>query len=63
MAGEDGSAIETITVAGKGVDCDGGGGVLGHPKVYLNLGEDGETACPYCGRRYVLEADGMSGGG
>ncbi len=39
-------AGETIYVAEKGVGCDGGGGALGHPKVYLNLGEDGETACP-----------------
>ncbi len=62
MAAEDTTDIETIYVARKGVDCDGGG-VLGHPKVYLNLGEDGETACPYCGRRYVLKADGASGGG
>ena len=63
MAVEDATGIETITVAGKDVDCDGGGGVLGHPKVYLNLGEDGETACPYCGRRFVFRDDGMSGGG
>ncbi len=63
MTAEDATDNEIIYVARKGVDCDGGGGVLGHPKVYLNLGEDGETACPYCGRRYVLKADGMSGGG
>ena len=63
MAVEDARDNETIYVARKGVDCDGGGGVLGHPKVYLNLGEDGETACPYCGRRYVLKADCVSGGG
>ncbi len=63
MAAEDTTDIETIYVARKGVDCDGGGGVLGHPKVYLNLGEDGETVCPYCGRRFVLKDDGMSGGG
>ncbi len=63
MAAEDARDIETITVAGKDVDCDGGGGVLGHPKVYLNLGEDGETACPYCGRRFVLKADCVSDGG
>jgi len=62
MAAEDARDNETITVARKGVGCDGGG-VLGHPKVYLNLGEDGETACPYCGRRFVFRDDGMSGGG
>ncbi len=62
MAAEDARGNETIYVADKDVDCDGGG-VLGHPKVYLDLGEDGEIACPYCGRRYVLKADGESGGG
>ena len=62
MAAEDARDNETIYVADKDVDCDGGG-VLGHPKVYLNLGEDGETACPYCGRRFVYRDDGMSGGG
>ncbi len=63
MAVDDTTDIETIYVARKSVGCDGGGGALGHPKVYLNLGEDGETACPYCGRRYVLKADGTGGGG
>jgi len=63
MAAEDARDNETIYVARKGVDCDGGGGVLGHPKVYLNLGEDGEIACPYCGLRYVLKAGGESDGG
>ncbi|MCH8097990.1 MAG: zinc-finger domain-containing protein [Proteobacteria bacterium] len=61
MAAEDATDIETITVARKDVDCDGG--ALGHPKVYLNLGEDGEIACPYCGRRFVLKADCVSDGG
>jgi uncharacterized Zn-finger protein len=63
MTVEDATENEVVYVADKSVDCDGGGGALGHPKVYLNLGEDGETACPYCGRRYVLKADGMGGGG
>ncbi len=61
MAAEDATDIETIYVARKGVDCDGG--ALGHPKVYLNLGEDGEIACPYCGRRFVFRDDCVSGGG
>lgn len=42
--------VETTTVA-----CDGGGGALGHPRVYLALGEEGEIECPYCSRRYVLK--------
>ena len=44
---------ETITVAGPRVACDGGGGPLGHPRVWLTLGTDGEITCPYCSRRYV----------
>jgi uncharacterized Zn-finger protein len=43
-------AVETTTVA-----CDGGDGPLGHPRVYLTLGKDGEIECPYCSRRYVLK--------
>lgn len=31
------------------VSCDGGGGALGHPKVYINLDKAGEpNVCPYC---------------
>ena len=47
-------APETIEVDDTRVACDGGGGPLGHPKVYLNLGKDGRIECPYCSRVYVL---------
>ena len=46
--------FEIITVDTDRVACDGGGGALGHPKVYLNLGEEGRVECPYCSRLYVL---------
>jgi uncharacterized Zn-finger protein len=40
------------------VNCDGGGGALGHPRVYLHIEPKvGEIECPYCSRRYVLNAD------
>ncbi len=45
---------ETIEVTSRNVSCDGGGGPLGHPKVYLNMGDETEIVCPYCSRRYVL---------
>jgi uncharacterized Zn-finger protein len=48
--------LETIVVEEQRVACDGGGGALGHPKVYLNLGPKGRIECPYCGRLYVLKA-------
>ena len=42
--------VETIEVS-----CDGGGGALGHPKVFLTL-VDGEVECPYCDKKFVLKA-------
>jgi uncharacterized Zn-finger protein len=40
--------------AEKGVvRCDGGGGPLGHPAVFLNLSPREEIVCPYCSRYFV----------
>ena len=36
--------------------CDGGGGALGHPRVYLEMGGKDEVDCPYCGRKFKLSA-------
>lgn len=49
--------IESIEVNDATVGCDGGGGPLGHPLVYLNLGPEGVVDCPYCGRRFVRRRD------
>ena len=48
--------FETIEVSTPEVACDGGGGPLGHPKVYLHIDHaHGDTVtCPYCSRTYVL---------
>ncbi len=48
---------EIVETAGRSVFCDGGGGALGHPGVYLNMGDDSFVECPYCGRRFVLVPD------
>ena len=53
---------EVINVADPVVACDGGGGALGHPRVYLNITTGGLIDCPYCGRRYVLQADAARAG-
>jgi uncharacterized Zn-finger protein len=51
---------DTITAESPAVACDGGGGgPLGHPRVFLRIGETGEIVCPYCSRRFVL-AEGAS---
>ncbi len=47
--------VETVEVDSPQMACDGGGGALGHPRVFLNMGEKSEIDCPYCGRRFVLK--------
>ena len=41
-----------IKVTSKHVACDGGGGALGHPKVYMDMAGDDEVRCKYCDRIY-----------
>jgi uncharacterized Zn-finger protein len=48
------TAPETIVVETTRVMCDGGG-ALGHPRVYLEMGEGVSVECPYCDRRFVLK--------
>jgi len=45
--------FETIYVAENVVACNGGGGALGHPRVYLNLSAEGKVECPYCSRLFI----------
>jgi uncharacterized Zn-finger protein len=45
--------IEKILVSGHRISCDGGGGALGHPKVWYEMGGGHEVECLYCGRVFV----------
>lgn len=47
---------EVVRVNEHRVWCDGAGGALGHPRVFLEMGGKGEVECPYCDRRFVLSA-------
>ena len=56
---------ERIEVETDTVGCDGGGGPLGHPMVYLKIipskggetgNEGGSVVCPYCSRQFVLKS-------
>jgi uncharacterized Zn-finger protein len=49
-------APEIIEVDSSRVVCDGIGGGLGHPRVYLEMGDENFVECPYCDRRFVLRA-------
>lgn len=46
---------ETIKIDANAdqVVCDGGGGALGHPKVWYNFGDDSQVECGYCDRLFV----------
>ena len=39
----------------ESVGCDGGGGALGHPLVYLTFDTGDEVDCYYCSRRFARE--------
>ena len=54
---------EIIEVNETVVACNGGGGALGHPRVFLNLETDGAIDCPYCDRRFVLKAGAAKSAG
>ncbi|KAG7276078.1 hypothetical protein CRUP_035154 [Coryphaenoides rupestris] len=47
-------AEEPVTdIHARVVSCDGGGGALGHPKVYINLDKDTRVGtCGYCGLQF-----------
>jgi uncharacterized Zn-finger protein len=49
---------EVIEVRSRKVKCDGGGGALGHPVVFYDMGEEEFVECGYCDRRFVLAAGG-----
>ncbi|XP_003134215.1 NADH dehydrogenase [ubiquinone] iron-sulfur protein 6, mitochondrial [Sus scrofa] len=40
-------------VGSRVISCDGGGGALGHPRVYINLDKETKTGtCGYCGLQF-----------
>lgn len=45
---------ETILVDSRKVSCNGGGGALGHPLVWYEMGSDDKVECMYCDRRFIL---------
>ncbi len=47
---------ERVVVATKYVKCDGGGGALGHPVSWMDMGEEDHVVCKYCDREFVLAA-------
>ncbi len=57
-ADQDAPEVEEVT--SRRISCDGGGGALGHPLVWLSIGDEGWVECGYCDKRFVL-AEGAGG--
>ena len=51
------AAPEVVVVRSRRVACDGVGGALGHPRVWLEMGDEAFVECGYCDRRFVLASD------
>jgi uncharacterized Zn-finger protein len=50
------SEVPPIEVEGRVAACDGGGGPLGHPRVFINLDPttpEQAVPCGYCGLRFI----------
>lgn len=47
-------APETEITESWRIACDGGGGALGHPRVWLQISRDtGTVECGYCDKKFV----------
>ena len=58
----DHEAPEVEEVTTTRVACDGGGGALGHPRVWLSIPpEGGWIDCPYCDKRFILKPGAGAG--
>ncbi|WP_051279366.1 zinc-finger domain-containing protein [Hellea balneolensis] len=56
------NADDVTIVTTRRVACDGGGGALGHPKTWLDMGQDNQVRCKYCDRVFALAADAVDVG-
>ncbi len=45
---------QPIACTTKHIACDGGGGALGHPKVWLEMGDDNFVICKYCDKHFIF---------
>ena len=51
------SSTNVIVTKHSRVACNGGGGSLGHPQVWLTLGTGGKVTCPYCSCAFVAAVE------
>ena len=46
---------DIVMVTSTRVMCEGSGGALGHPRVYLDMGSETSVTCKYCDRLFKLD--------
>ena len=47
--------IITVPADADGVSCDGGGGALGHPRVWYTFDGKNAVDCGYCDRQFIRQ--------
>lgn len=52
-----GNAVE---VNMKKISCEGGANAAGHPRVFLNMGDNNEVVCPYCSKKFIIRENKAS---
>lgn len=51
------SEQSVFKINSKEVYCEGEGDSVGHPRVFLNMGELFEITCPYCSKKYIYASE------
>lgn len=54
-------APETEEVTTRRIACDGGGAAYGHPRVWLQIGDEGWVECGYCDKKFIHESAAAKG--
>lgn len=49
------AGVEKIVVGAKEIMCMGARAPFDHPHVYLDMGADAQTLCPYCSTLFVFD--------
>jgi len=48
--------LASIRVGAREFTCIGALPPFDHPHIYIDMGGDSETICPYCSTRYIFDA-------
>ena len=56
MSNPEKNSNDFTIVSRRRVACDGGGGALGHPKTWLDMGQGNQVECKYCDKVFKLDS-------